>query len=78
MQSPIQMTLILLGYVFFVLYAGPRYMASRTPFRLNNAMIFYNFFMVAYNAYVVYEVGYCIIIFYIRLNLLDFITIVGF
>ncbi|XP_056600250.1 elongation of very long chain fatty acids protein 1a [Triplophysa dalaica] len=55
MQSPIQMTLILLGYVFFVLYAGPRFMANRKPLRLNTAMVFYNFFMVAYNAYVVYE-----------------------
>lgn len=61
MQSPIQMTLILLGYVFFVLYAGPRYMANRKPFNLNSAMVFYNFFMVAYNAYVVYEVSYCFI-----------------
>lgn len=33
----------------------PRYMANRKPFRLNTAMVFYNFFMVAYNAYVVYE-----------------------
>ncbi|NP_001005989.1 elongation of very long chain fatty acids protein 1a isoform X1 [Danio rerio] len=55
MQSPILMTFILLGYVFSVLYVGPRYMASRKPFRLNTAMIAYNFFMVAFNAYTVYE-----------------------
>ncbi|XP_051985371.1 elongation of very long chain fatty acids protein 1-like [Xyrauchen texanus] len=55
MQSPIQMTLILLGYVLFVLYVGPRYMANRKPFHLNTTMIIYNFTMVAYNAYIVYE-----------------------
>ncbi|KTF86979.1 hypothetical protein cypCar_00015055 [Cyprinus carpio] len=56
MQNPIQMTLILLGYVIFVLYVGPRYMANRKPFHLNTAMIVYNFSMVAFNAYIVYEV----------------------
>ncbi|XP_030630326.1 elongation of very long chain fatty acids protein 1a [Chanos chanos] len=55
MQSPINMTLILLGYVFFVLYAGPRFMANRKPFRLNTAMVAYNFGMVAFNAYIVFE-----------------------
>lgn len=61
MQSPIQMTVILLGYVIFVLYVGPRCMANRKPFRLNTTMIVYNFSMVAFNAYIVYEVGYCFI-----------------
>ncbi|KAK7158930.1 hypothetical protein R3I94_005311 [Phoxinus phoxinus] len=55
MQSPIQMTLILLGYVFFVLCVGPRYMANRKPFSLKTTMIAYNFFMVAFNSYIVYE-----------------------
>ncbi|CAM4594313.1 unnamed protein product [Leuciscus chuanchicus] len=55
MQSPIQMTVILLGYVFFVLYVGPRYMANRKPFSLKTTMIVYNFSMVAFNSYIVYE-----------------------
>ncbi|RXN27867.1 elongation of very long chain fatty acids 1-like protein [Labeo rohita] len=55
MQSPIQMTVILVGYVVCVLYVGPRFMANRKPFRLNTAMIVYNFSMVAFNAYIVYE-----------------------
>ncbi|KAJ8270143.1 hypothetical protein GJAV_G00110840 [Gymnothorax javanicus] len=55
MQSPILMTLILLSYVFLVLYAGPRYMAKRKPYQLKEAMIVYNFSMVAFNAYIVYE-----------------------
>ncbi len=61
MQSPIQMTFILLGYVILVLYVGPRYMANRKPFHLNKAMIVYNFSMVAFNTYIVYEVGYSFI-----------------
>ncbi|KAM4605037.1 elongation of very long chain fatty acids protein 1a [Polymixia lowei] len=55
MQSPIQMTAILLAYIFFSKYAGPRFMANRKPFCLNTAMIVYNFSMVAVNAYIVYE-----------------------
>lgn len=56
MQSPIQMTTILLAYVFFSVYVGPRLMANRKPFRLNTAMIIYNLSMVVLNAYIVYEV----------------------
>lgn len=56
MQSPVQMTLILLSYVFLVLYVGPRYMANRKPYDLKAPMIIYNFCMVFFNAYIVYEV----------------------
>lgn len=59
MQSPITMTLILLSYVFLVLYVGPRYMASRKPYDLKTPMVVYNFSMVFFNAYIVYEVGNC-------------------
>ncbi|XP_066512112.1 very long chain fatty acid elongase 1-like [Hoplias malabaricus] len=55
MQSPIQMTLILIGYVVLVLYVGPRYMASRKPYNLHSIMVIYNFCMVFFNAYIVYE-----------------------
>nr|ANI26488.1 elongation of very long chain fatty acids 1 [Sciaenops ocellatus] len=55
MQSPVQMTSILLAYVFFSVYVGPRLMANRKPFRLNIAMIVYNLSMVSLNAYLVYE-----------------------
>ncbi|XP_073347469.1 elongation of very long chain fatty acids protein 1a [Pagrus major] len=55
MQSPVQMTCILLGYVFFSVYVGPRLMANRKPFRLNVAMIVYNLSMVLLNAYIVCE-----------------------
>lgn len=57
MQSPIPMTAILLCYLFFVLYLGPRIMASRKPFKLQEPMIVYNFALVALSIFIVYEVG---------------------
>lgn len=51
-----QMTSILLAYVFFSVYVGPRLMANRKPFHLKTAMIVYNLSMVLLNAYIVYEV----------------------
>lgn len=54
MQSPIQMTTILLSYIVFS-FIGPRLMANRKPFLLNRAMIIYNLCMVLLNAYIVYE-----------------------
>lgn len=56
MQSPVQMTSILLAYVFLSVYVGPRLMANRKPFRLNTAMIVYNLSMVLLNTYIVCEV----------------------
>lgn len=55
MQSPVPMTAILLCYLFFVLYLGPRIMADRKPFQLKEAMIVYNFALVALSIYIVYE-----------------------
>ena len=57
MQSPVHMTCILLAYVLFSVYVGPRLMAHRKPFRLNVAMIVYNLSMVLLNAYIVCEVN---------------------
>lgn len=56
MQSPIHMSVILLCYLFFVLYLGPRIMANRKPFQLQEAMIVYNFTLVALSIFIVYEV----------------------
>lgn len=59
MQSPISMSAILLCYLFFVLYLGPRIMANRKPFQLKEAMIVYNFALVALSIFIVYEVRHC-------------------
>lgn len=55
MGNPLKMSAILLTYLFFVLYAGPRLMANRKPFQLKEAMIIYNFSMVALCTFIVYE-----------------------
>nr|XP_015210702.1 PREDICTED: elongation of very long chain fatty acids protein 1 isoform X1 [Lepisosteus oculatus]XP_015210703.1 PREDICTED: elongation of very long chain fatty acids protein 1 isoform X1 [Lepisosteus oculatus]XP_015210704.1 PREDICTED: elongation of very long chain fatty acids protein 1 isoform X1 [Lepisosteus oculatus]XP_015210705.1 PREDICTED: elongation of very long chain fatty acids protein 1 isoform X1 [Lepisosteus oculatus] len=55
MQGAVPMTLILMAYVLFVLYVGPRLMAKRKPFQLKWPMIIYNFSMVALSSYIVYE-----------------------
>lgn len=57
MRSPVQMTSILIAYVFFSVYIGPRLMSNRKAFRLNTAMIAYNLSMVLLNGYIVYEVN---------------------
>lgn len=56
MQSPLEMTFILLAYVVFAVSVGPRVMANRKPFGLKSAMIVYNLSMVLLNGYLVYEV----------------------
>ncbi|KAK2874463.1 hypothetical protein Q8A67_021616 [Cirrhinus molitorella] len=55
MESPVNMSAILLAYLFFVLYAGPKFMANRKPFQLKEAMIVYNLSLVGLSAYIVYE-----------------------
>lgn len=55
MESPVNMSAILLAYLAFVLYIGPRYMANRKPYHLKEAMIVYNFSLVALSIYIVYE-----------------------
>ncbi|XP_072297574.1 elongation of very long chain fatty acids protein 1a [Eucyclogobius newberryi] len=55
MPSPIDMTVILLTYVFFSVYAGPQFMANRKALRLNAAMVIYNLAMVLFNGFIVYE-----------------------
>ncbi|KAK3533493.1 hypothetical protein QTP70_023365 [Hemibagrus guttatus] len=55
MESPVSMTAILLSYLFFTLYAGPRLMAKRKPFELKGPMIFYNFCLVFLSIFIVFE-----------------------
>ena len=57
MQTPVAMSAILLCYLFFVLYLGPRIMRNRKPLQLKEAMITYNFALVALSIFIVYEVS---------------------
>ncbi len=71
MASPVSMSAVLLAYLFFVLYVGPRFMANRKPFQLKEAMIIYNLSLVGLSAYIVYEVRIrrCCVIWLMCLNL---------
>lgn len=59
MQNPLPMSAILLSYLLFVMYLGPRMMANRKPFQLKEAMIVYNFTLVALSLVIVHEVRHC-------------------
>lgn len=48
---------ILAFYLFFCLYAGPRYMRDRKPYELKNTMIIYNAIQVIISCVLFYEVS---------------------
>lgn len=48
--------IILVTYLYFCLYAGPRYMAKRKPFKLEGVLIAYNAIQVVLSIWLVYEV----------------------
>lgn len=55
MSSPFPPTLIILAYIYFVTMLGPRLMENRKPFNLKNTMIVYNFSIVGFSLYMIYE-----------------------
>lgn len=59
MSSPFPQTMIILSYIYFVTALGPRLMENRKPFDLKQPMIIYNFSIVAFSLYMIYEVGNC-------------------
>lgn len=56
MDSPVPTLLYTVLYLAIV-WAGPRYMKDRKPFRLTWALIPYNLAMAALNFYIAYEVS---------------------
>ncbi|XP_029176888.1 elongation of very long chain fatty acids protein 1-like [Nylanderia fulva] len=54
-SSPLPLTLIIIGYLFFVLYAGPRYMKNRPPYELRTFMLLYNSIQILTNLWMVQE-----------------------
>ncbi|XP_043272447.1 elongation of very long chain fatty acids protein 1-like [Venturia canescens] len=54
MSSPFPVATILVSYLFFILYLGPKYMEKRQPYSLHNVMIFYNVFVALASAAVFY------------------------
>lgn len=57
-NSPGPLFTILGTYLYFCLYAGPRYMKNRKPFQLKNTLIVYNVLQVAFSIVLVIEVSF--------------------
>ncbi|XP_049874311.1 elongation of very long chain fatty acids protein 4-like [Pectinophora gossypiella] len=51
MPTPYPIVTILVAYLLFVLKLGPQFMKNREPFKLNNILLFYNAFQVAFSCY---------------------------
>lgn len=49
MSGPTSLTTIIVGYLIFVYYAGPRLMAKRRPFELRNVILTYDAAQIAFN-----------------------------
>lgn len=49
MSSPLPVLGILAVYLWFVLKAGPAFMASRKPFNLQGVMVLYNAYQVVFS-----------------------------
>lgn len=55
MRNPLPGLTIIIAYLYFVLKAGPRWMANRKPFQMNKLLIVYNFLQVIFSVALVYE-----------------------
>lgn len=66
-NSPGPLLTIIVTYLYFCLYAGPRYMKNRKPFQLKNTLIVYNVIQVVLSVVLVIEVSLASPTFY-RIN----------
>lgn len=57
MDSPIPTLLMVVTYLYIVTILGPRLMANRKPFQLNQVLIVYNAFQVAFSLIMLWEVS---------------------
>lgn len=56
-SSPLPGLTIIAAYLYFVNSWGPKYMANRKPFKMQNLLVVYNFFQVLISCYLFYEVS---------------------
>lgn len=57
-SSPWPTLSILAAYLYFVRSWGPRYMANRKPYKLENVLLVYNFVQVIVSVFIFYEVWF--------------------
>lgn len=56
MDSPVPTLLMVVTYLYVVTILGPQLMANRKPFQLNQVLIVYNAFQVAFSLLMLWEV----------------------
>lgn len=54
-DAPMANIIIVIAYLAFVFYFGPRYMRERKPMNLDREMMIYNLFQIISCSYIVYE-----------------------
>lgn len=57
MSGPGPLMILLITYVYFSVFVGPRYMRDRKPYDLKNVLIVYNAIQVIFSIYLVHEVS---------------------
>ncbi|XP_046399911.1 elongation of very long chain fatty acids protein-like [Ischnura elegans] len=55
MSSPLPLACIIATYIWFVKYAGPKWMENKEPYDLRRFLQFYNVFQVCFNGWLFYE-----------------------
>ncbi|XP_074036572.1 very long chain fatty acid elongase AAEL008004 [Leptinotarsa decemlineata] len=55
MQSPVPTLMMVLGYLYVIIFLGPRMMENRKPFKLREVLIIYNGAQVLYSLFMLYE-----------------------
>lgn len=53
--SPIPGASIIIGYLYFVLSWGPKYMEHRKPYQLKNTLVVYNFLQIIISTWLFWE-----------------------
>lgn len=56
MSSPIPTFVMVVVYLYVVMFLGPRVMANRKPFKLNNILVVYNAAQVVFSLVMLWEV----------------------
>lgn len=57
MDSPFPTLIMVITYLYIVTYLGPKVMANRKPFKLNNILVLYNAGQVIFSFVMLWEVG---------------------
>lgn len=56
MDSPLPTVALVVAYLYVVMFLGPRMMANRKPFKLNEILVIYNAIQVIFSLLMLWEV----------------------